>query len=122
MDWLSDSINWFAEQFIVIGEYLTYLVYWISEEIYNLIVEAYAWVILKVEQFRWWWFRESLVFAWDVAEQILSDLDISSKLQAAWSGLDAETLRWVSFFRIPECVNVLLNAVATSFVMSRLRF
>lgn len=119
---LADIFSWTSSQFNIFAEYLTYFVVWFSEGIYDFIVEIYAWGIIKVEQFKWWWLKESLIFAWDIAHQLLIDLNISSKLTAAWSSLDSDTLGWLSFFRIPECINVLLNAAATRFVMSRMGF
>lgn len=119
---MADFFNWVATQFGIFSDYLTYLVFWLSEGIYDFIVSAFAWLIIKVEQFKWWWLKESLIFAWDIGSQILKDLDISSKLNSAWSSLDSDTLKWLSFFRVPECINVLLNAGATRFVMARLGF
>jgi hypothetical protein len=56
--------------------------------------------------------------SWDIAKNILDVLSISSSLQSAWSSLDSQVLSAISWFRIPEGINILLNAYVTRFVIS----
>jgi len=103
-------------------DFMVDLITWFFSGIYDFVVQMYSYVIIRVEAFKWWWARESLIFAWDVGRQILVDLNISSKLNNALSELDAETIAWLSVFRVFEAINIILNAIATRFAMARLGF
>lgn len=57
-------------------------------------------------------------FAWDVAQEVLTQLGISTYLSAAWAQLDNDLLNALTFFRIPEAVNIILSARTTRFVLN----
>jgi hypothetical protein len=88
----------------------------ITDGIYQLLVEFTAWAIKKMViasiQFKIW----ALGFAWDVAQEIITSLNINTYLNAAWGSLHADTLAMFQFFKIPEAVQMLLSASVTKFV------
>ena len=55
--------------------------------------------------------------AWDIAHAILEDVGVFSALSSAWSGLSADALAVLSFFGIPQALNILLNAALTRWVL-----
>ncbi|MDO9140283.1 MAG: DUF2523 family protein, partial [Methylobacter sp.] len=58
-----------------------------------------------------------LFFAWDVAQQLIADLNISVYVNFAWSHLESRTLSMLTFFRVPEAVNILISAGITKYIM-----
>lgn len=56
-------------------------------------------------------------FAWDVASNIMANLGLSSLIQQTWSNLDSRFLSYATFFRIPEAVNIILQAFVTKFTL-----
>jgi hypothetical protein len=61
---------------------------------------------------------QAITFSWDVASEILSSLNLSSILQSAFSQLDFNVVSVISFFRIPEAINLILSAHVTRQVMT----
>ncbi len=84
--------------------------------VYDLITKATAWFI------RWYmvyWFQAkltALTFSYDVAQQLLASINVSSYLDTAWSSLESRTLSTLVFFRIPDALNIILSAFTTKFV------
>lgn len=71
----------------------------------------------------WYKFKlQALTFAWDVAQEILTSLNISSALSSAFSHLDSRVLAIISFLRIPEAVNIIMSAYTTRLVLSFMGF
>ena len=58
----------------------------------------------------------ALQFSWDIAKDLLISLNVSQQITAAWSLLDFKILQLLSFFRIPEGINLLITAATTRFV------
>lgn len=58
----------------------------------------------------------ALQFSWDIAKDLLDSLNVSSQITAAWSMLDSRILQLLTFFRIPEGLNLLISASTTRFV------
>jgi hypothetical protein len=76
------------------------------------------------EFLKWWvvaWYKgklQAITFAWDVASEILSSLNLSAVVQSAFSQLDSNVVSIISFFRIPEAINLILSAYVTRQVMT----
>lgn len=90
--------------------------------IYDLLTKFVAWCI------KWYlvaWVKAKitgLTFAWAVAQELITSLDLATYLNAAWSALDSRVLSMLVFFRVPEAVNLLLSAAVTKFVFRILGF
>jgi hypothetical protein len=86
------------------------------QDIYPMITKAYAefikaYLISEIE------FKIFMLkFAWDVAKELLTSLNISPLIASAWSQLDSRVLQFITFFRIPEGINLLISAYTTRFV------
>ncbi len=61
--------------------------------------------------------KMSIEHAWAVADVVLENLNISSYINTAWQNVDSTLLQLATFFRIPEALNIILNAYATRLVM-----
>lgn len=79
----------------------------------GLFDHALAWATI-------FWFKikiAALQQAWDVAEAILVQLDISGPLNSAWASIDGELMGYMTFFKIPDAFNIILQARVTRFVL-----
>ncbi len=76
------------------------------------------------EFIKWWmvgWYKaklQAMIFSWDIAQEILSTLNISDQINSAFSLLDSRVIQVISFFRIPEAINIVLSAYTTRFVLN----
>ena len=101
-------------------EYFQFITDWLNNDVYgffdNLFVQLASWYVI--------WQIDAqiafLKFSWEVSQEILETLNITSTLESAWSGVDSATMGYMTFFRIPDCLNILVNAGATRLVMTML--
>ncbi|MFM8331004.1 MAG: DUF2523 family protein [Candidatus Methylumidiphilus sp.] len=63
-----------------------------------------------------------VAFFWGVASQVLQQLDISSHIQNAWASLDSNTVKFLTFFRVPEIISIILHARLTRYIMSMMGY
>lgn len=56
--------------------------------------------------------------AWGVAQEILTSLNISQYIQSAWNGIPPDSLQVLNFFRVPDALNIILNASVTKYAMN----
>lgn len=72
------------------------------------------------------WFIEgqiwSLEFAWEIAQGVISSLNISDQIVVAFNGLPGDVLNGVRFFKIPEALNLLFTALVTRLVLNMVPF
>jgi hypothetical protein len=94
----------------------------ITDGIYQLLVDFTAFLIKKAVigmiKFKIW----ALGFAWDVAKDLIADLNINTILNTAWGSLHPQTLSMFQFFRVPEAVQMMVSAGVTKFVFRFLGF
>lgn len=64
----------------------------------------------------------SLLFAWDVAESILDELNLSVLITQSFNALPETTKQTMAFFKIPEFLNLVISAFTTRLVMRFLPF
>lgn len=89
----------------------------ITSGIYDFFVQAGIWILQKMiigwlETKLW-----ALKFSWDIASGFISSVGISDLVSQAFSGLPGTVMSAVSFFRIPEGINILLSCGVTRFVL-----
>lgn len=93
-----------------------------STGIYDFFTKFFA-EYIKWSIVGWYKFKlESIIFAYDIATEILSSLDLSSVVDSAFASLDSRVSRLISFFRIPEALNLIFSAYTTRVVMNFLGF
>lgn len=98
---------------------IQWLVDWFNgdEGIYDffedLLEEAVAWMVIAKLEFMLW----TLKFSWGVAKEVMFNLGIGDHIASAFSSLDSTLMGYVNFFRIPEAVNILVQAYITKFTL-----
>lgn len=87
-----------------------------TDGIYQFFVDLFAYIIV-------WWHKlklQSLIFmvqfSWDIAAQIMQDLNITGFLNSMYNHLDNQILNVMLYFRIPEALNTLINAYLTRYI------
>lgn len=94
-----DGITWFI-QWIYVGIY---------EFVEEVMQELVAWlVIAKLQSMLF-----LMEFSWGVAKQIMINLNIGDYIQTGFSGLDPVLMGYLNFFRVPESINLIVQAIAT---------
>lgn len=117
-----DTIIQFFNSVIVfftdIGDFFTKIWDFIQTGIYDFFVEWFAefviWSTVSMLKFK----LMAMAFAWDVAQEVLTQLNISSALSLAWSQIDSGVLNALTFFNIPDAINIILSARVTRFVLN----
>lgn len=90
--------------------------------LYELLTKWTAWFI------RWFvvgMFKAkiaALTFAYDVAQELITSMNLSAYLNNAYASLESRTLAALTFFRIPEAINIIISASVTKFVFRFLGF
>ncbi|ROR99919.1 uncharacterized protein DUF2523 [Sinobacterium caligoides] len=67
-----------------------------------------------------WMFKAkmvAMVFAYEVAVAVLDNIGLSAMINSAWGGIDSKIMGIITAFRIPDAINVLLNAYVTRFIL-----
>jgi len=82
-----------------------------------LLSKFYAWAIQKLTVFYIGMQIEAMKFAWLVAQNILNDLQVTSKIVSALNLLPQQVRETLNFFKIPECLTNVITAYVTRFVM-----
>ena len=98
-------------------EYLRFLVDWFNNGIYQFFTDLTAWVIIKLTVAAINFQIMAMRFAWDVAYSVMGQIGLSQLIENAWSTLDQTSLSIANFFRIPEGINIVMNAAVTKFVL-----
>lgn len=83
----------------------------------DLFVYCGAWFVIAWTKAK----IEFISFGWQVAQEILTQLNISATLNSYWSSIDSRVMGMVTFFRLPEALNLIMNAWVTRYVLSVLR-
>lgn len=90
---------------------------WFGEEIYNFATWAFSHLVQYLTLAAIKFQILAVTFAWDVASQMLSDLNISSFIAEAWGAIPGDLSSALGFFGVPEAVNILISALGTKFVL-----
>ncbi|WP_331346816.1 DUF2523 family protein [Cellvibrio sp. UBA7661] len=59
-------------------------------------------------------------FAWGFASSILSAVGVSQSIQQAWSFVSPDMASVLSYLRIPDAINLVMNAYITRFILGLL--
>ncbi|WP_062058607.1 DUF2523 family protein [Cellvibrio sp. OA-2007] len=94
-----DGITWIID-FIYVGIY---------EFIQEVMQELVAWLVIAKLQTMLF----LMEFSWGVAKQILINLNIGDYIQQGFSDLDPVLMGYLNFFRVPESLNLIVQAIAT---------
>jgi|LSQX01.1.fsa_nt_gb hypothetical protein len=108
LDWLFDFIQWVWD--------------WLAAGIYDFFVAAAAYVSLV--SFKIW--LKFQFFLLDVGFKLYTDflesLNISDYLQDKYNSLDSGVLSVLAFFRVPEGLTLIFNAIGTKIALRFIPF
>ncbi|HEX7763668.1 MAG TPA: DUF2523 family protein [Cellvibrio sp.] len=76
---------------------------------HDLLEELVAWLVIAKLQAMLW----TMQFSWGVAKQIMINLSIGDYIALGFSGLDPVLMGYLNFFRVPESLNLIIQAITT---------
>lgn len=109
MSVIVDVVNAVVDVYDLVQDFIT-------EGIYNLLTQFTALFIKWVTVAYWKLKLAALQFSYDVAMQMMVDLQLSQYLQLFFGALDSRVASMLQFFRIPEAINIVVSAFFTKFV------
>jgi len=85
--------------------------------------EVNLWQQIEAHLFIWWLKIKiaAVQHAWGVAQAVIQQLGISSAVQSAWASIDSTVMGYLTFFKVPDAVNVLISARVTRLVLTFLK-
>ena len=97
---------------------LQFIIDWFQTGIYTffeeLLKEAVAWLVIAKIKFQIW----ALTFSWEVAKTIMFNLNIGSYIQSAYATLDPTLMGYLNYFRVPESLNLITQALITRLTLN----
>lgn len=103
MESLIDGVQWLIDYFN------TGIYSFVKETLQELV----SWIVIAKLEFQ----ILMLEFSWGVAKNVLVNLGISQMIESSWASLDSDVLGYLTFFRVPEAFNLILNAYTTKIVL-----
>lgn len=86
---------------------------WLYSGIYEFVEEVMqelvAWLVIAKLQGMLF----MMEFSWGVAKQIMVNLNIGEYIDQGFSNLDPVLMGYLNFFRVPESLNLIVQAIAT---------
>ena len=112
LGYIYDSLDFF---FTSIYQFLTGGIYSFAQWAFAQFIEKSTLAFLD---FVLW----AIPFAWGTAKNIMNDIGLSQLLTNAWSSLDSNVLGFLTAFRVPDCLNILISAFFTRYVLRFIPF
>lgn len=103
-------------------EFLNAIYIWLTEGIYAFFTELVTWALKKYLIYYYETTKWGLEFAWGIAESLIDELNLSEDLMTAFSALPLSTQQILSFFKIPEFLNLMMSALGTRLVLKYVPF
>ncbi|QMV61223.1 DUF2523 family protein [Pseudomonas berkeleyensis] len=115
MEWIAGVIDNFFTFIQWVWDFLTTGIYELIKDFLVLLTKAaiYSWVSLQVM---------ALEVAYEAAQGIMSDIGVAEAVRQRWAGLPAEVASALSFFGIPQALNIIFSALSTRFVLKFVPF
>lgn len=60
-------------------------------------------------------------YSWEVAREVLDQLNVSGTIENLWGQLDSRILGVATYLKLPEALNMIINARVTRYVMDVLQ-
>lgn len=82
--------------------------------------EASIWARIAAHIYIWWLQVKiaGLAFTWQVAGAMLNQLGVTQMIANAWAGVDSQSLQLFTALRVPDSLNILIQAWVTRFVLN----
>lgn len=95
---------------------------WLTSGIYDVLTDFAAYLISLLTVIYLKLSVTALEFSWDIASQILNDLQFSAFLASIYSGFDSQIKDLLLWLRIPDFASTVTTAYVTRFVMKFIPF
>lgn len=83
----------------------------------DALVKLSAWYVIWVTKAKIYF----VGFAWNVAQEVINQLNISGTINQYWGSIDSKVMGALTYFRIPDALNIILNSYLTRYVMGVLK-
>lgn len=115
MEWLAGFLDSILDFFQWVWDFLSLGIYQFVKDVLVLLtkVAIYSWISTQIL---------ALDVAYSAAQSILSNLGVAEAVREKWSALPAEVLSALSFFGIPQALNIVFSALSTRFVLKFVPF
>lgn len=89
----------------------------------DVFYEDYVEFLLKhLTNFSFWFAERSLNVAYEITDEFLSSFNYQDNMQSAWNMLPDTSRAILGYLRLPECINIVISALGTKFVMRFIPF
>lgn len=85
----------------------------IPDIVNDLLIKSAAWFLASYLEMKIYF----ITFSWSVAVEILNQLNISGQIDTYWNSMDSDVMGVLTHFKVPEALNMILNAHLTRYVM-----
>lgn len=89
------------------------------DEFYDDYIEF---LLKHVVDMTFWFTERSMVASYEITKEFLDSFNYKENIQAAWNSIPETPRAILSFFRLPECLNIIVSAFGTKFVMKFVPF
>lgn len=110
MDWLAGYLDQVTVFFQYVWNFLSSGIYDFVKDGMVLLTKGavYAWFQIQVF---------ALEVSYEAAQGIVSDLGVADAVRQRYAGLPADVVSALSFFGIPQALNIIFSALSTRFVL-----
>jgi hypothetical protein len=110
MEWLAGVVDQIFTFFQFVWDFMSNGIYTFVRDALAVVTKAlvYSWVSTQLF---------ALDIAYEAAKGIVSDLGISSAVRSYYGGLPGEVSSALSFFGVPQALNMIFSALSTRFVL-----
>ncbi|MGQ7275477.1 DUF2523 family protein [Marinobacter sp. V034] len=79
----------------------------------DMLIKVGAWIVIALTKAK----IAFIGYSWAVAQEVLSQLNVSSTIETYWGQLDSQVLGVATYLKLPEAFNMIINARVTRYVM-----
>lgn len=72
--------------------------------------------------FCFWISEQALITAYQITTEFLDSFNYADNVTSAWNSIPATPRAILGFLKVPECVNILVSAIGTKFVLKFVPF
>lgn len=98
-------------------DFFNNIIDFLSTGIYDVLKEFVAYILSNLLLGYLKFQLVALEFFWDVGGRMLDDLQVNDLLAGAFDMLPVDIKQMAYFFRLPESINLIVNAFMTKYVM-----
>ncbi|MDH0897723.1 MULTISPECIES: DUF2523 family protein [unclassified Pseudomonas] len=115
MEWLAAFVDQVILFFQFIWDFLTTGIYDFVKDGLVLLTKSimYSWVQVQIF---------ALEIAYGAAREVMSDLGVSEGVRRRWGDIPADVANVLTFFGIPQALNIIFSALSTRFALKFVPF